>query len=97
MVSMTNCLTSMFAGIVVFSIIGFKATMVHEKCLSARNATIMELFGSNFTEGYLPAEGAVFNVTRMNGSIGNAVMPFLPECDLQKELDNVSNFLLLIF
>lgn len=86
MVSMTNCLTSMFAGIVVFSIIGFKATMVYEKCLSARNETLLELFGPSFSAMSLPEAGqmmTVNNITRM--------MPDLPVCDLQKELDNVSS------
>lgn len=91
MVSMTNCFTSMFAGIVVFSIIGFKATMVYEKCLSDRNATIYQLLGnSSYDEALLPSEGSLFNVTDTDGNSRSFVMPALPVCDLEKELDNVS-------
>lgn len=90
MVSMTNCLTSMFAGIVVFSIIGFKATMVYEKCLDSRNTTLLELLGANYSAIDLPAAGAVFNVPLGNGSMRSVIMPELPICDLEKELDNVS-------
>lgn len=86
MVSMTNCLTSMFAGIVVFSIIGFKATMVYEKCLSDRNETLLEVFGSGFASMVLPEAG---QLVRLNKNL-TVVMPELPICDLQKELDNVS-------
>lgn len=35
-VSLTNCGTSVFAGTVVFSVIGFKATKTHEACLAQR-------------------------------------------------------------
>jgi solute carrier family 6 amino acid/orphan transporter-like 15/16/17/18/20 len=90
MVSMTNCFTSMFAGIVVFSIIGFKATMVYDKCLSVRNITISGLLGNGFDETRLPPEGTVLRVLNADGSNTSVVMPLLPECDLQKELDNVS-------
>ncbi|CAH1367199.1 unnamed protein product [Tenebrio molitor] len=88
MVSMTNCFTSMFAGIVVFSIIGFKATMVYDKCLSVRNITISGLLGNGFDETRLPPEGTVLRVLNADGSNTSVVMPLLPECDLQKELDN---------
>lgn len=40
LVSLTNCGTSMFAGVVVFSVIGFKATATFDKCTDERNALI---------------------------------------------------------
>lgn len=93
MVSMTNCLTSMFAGVVVFSIIGFKATMVHEKCLETRNATLVATLGIGYDPMNLPAEGSIVNITNTAGGIDAIIMPMLKECDLQKELDNVSIFI----
>ena len=44
-VAFTNCATSMFAGIVIFAIMGFKAHTVHSKCLDNRNQTLAEIFG----------------------------------------------------
>lgn len=93
MVSLTNCFTSMFAGIVVFSIIGFKATMVYEKCLESRNATLTTLLGSNYDVENIPEAGTTFTIAT-NGSLESIVMPELPVCDLEKELDNVSFHLL---
>lgn len=90
MVSMTNCFTSMFAGIVVFSIIGFKATMVHEKCLANRTSAIESILGVEYLNHSLPAVGKMVNVTEAGGIVKNIVMPFFVECDLEKELDNVS-------
>nr|XP_012137826.1 PREDICTED: sodium- and chloride-dependent transporter XTRP3 isoform X3 [Megachile rotundata] len=89
MVSLTNCFTSMFAGIVVFSIIGFKATMVYERCLSDRNATLMNIYGQvDKIPSEIPDTGSLINITTGNGTLDNLFMPELPECDLQKELDN---------
>ncbi|XP_074034900.1 sodium-dependent neutral amino acid transporter B(0)AT3 [Leptinotarsa decemlineata] len=87
MVSLTNCFTSMFAGIVVFSVIGFKATMTFEKCLDVRNSTLYEVFGSSdFDENDLPEAGSLINV-HVGNDVISKVMPILPVCDLETELD----------
>lgn len=79
----------MFAGIVVFSVIGFKATMTYEKCLDMRNATLVDLFGAGYDQSSIPSEGTFINVSTNHGMI-TRLMPALPVCDLEKELDNVS-------
>lgn len=38
----------------------------------------------------IPATGTLLNITTGNGTLDNLIMPELPECDLEKELDNVS-------
>lgn len=41
LVSFTNCGTSMFAGVVVFAVIGFKATATFDSCVLQRDALIL--------------------------------------------------------
>ncbi|KAK9503037.1 hypothetical protein O3M35_011690 [Rhynocoris fuscipes] len=79
MVSLTNCFTSMFAGIVVFSVIGFKATLNYEKCLEERNQT-----------GLLASPGdSVFQTTPANlFELETTPATEELECDLERELGN---------
>lgn len=88
MVSLTNCFTSMFAGIVVFSIIGFKATMTFEKCLQMRSSMLAKLLGADYNASNI-LHDSTLPVTAAYEVIGK-IMLDLPVCDLQKELDNVS-------
>lgn len=64
--------------------------MIHERCLEDRNTTLMSLFGSPVSLATLPPEGSVIHVPGINGTLEKMYMPSLPECDLEKELDNVS-------
>lgn len=65
--------------------------MVYEQCLSERNSTLMSIFGhAEKIPENIPISGTLLNITSGNGSLDNLIMPELPYCDLEKELDNVS-------
>lgn len=67
--------------------------MVYEQCLSERNSTLMNIFGQpDKIPDDIPIAGVLLNMTGGNGTLDNLIMPELPQCDLEKELDNVSVF-----
>lgn len=68
--------------------------MVYEHCLTERNATLFNIFGQlDKIPDEIPATGTLLNVTTGNGTLDSLIMPELPECDLEKELDNVSRYI----
>lgn len=65
--------------------------MVYEECLAERNTLLINIFGTeDKIPDVIPEANTLLNVTTGNGSLDNLIMPKLPVCDLEKELDNVS-------
>jgi hypothetical protein len=60
--------------------------MIYERCLEERNSTLASLALSTFELTSLPPEGTIIYM----GNNETQIMPAIPECDLEKELDNVS-------
>ncbi|ODN04311.1 Sodium-dependent neutral amino acid transporter B(0)AT3 [Orchesella cincta] len=89
-VSLTNCTTSLFAGIVVFSVIGFKAHLTHKECLQHQdNKTLLMLFNTTELE-HSPPVGSLITYW-INGTKQTIPMPDIRICNLQEELDNTAS------
>eukprot|EP00795_Rhopilema_esculentum_P003772 gene3772-15054_t len=89
MVSSINCGTSIFASIVIFCILGFKATKNYQLCLSGLAAVT----GGNGTMANITATTLSTLTTAVTGATtavtgATTAAPFT--CSLQSELDNVA-------
>ncbi|CAL4082243.1 unnamed protein product, partial [Meganyctiphanes norvegica] len=77
-----NCCTAIFAAIVVFSVLGFKANLTYDECVKERDTIMLELF--NTTDVTPPPPGTMISI----GEEQDIPMPVLPYCDLQDILKN---------
>ncbi|XP_042205325.1 sodium-dependent neutral amino acid transporter B(0)AT3-like isoform X2 [Homarus americanus] len=77
-----NCCTAIFAAVVVFSVLGFKAHITYEQCIKERDSIRMEVL--NLTDGLAIAPGEMISIDGHT----EIPMPTLPKCDLQETLKN---------
>lgn len=75
-----NCCTAIFAAIVVFSVLGFKAHMQYEECINNNAEILMERFNTT--------DVTVVDKTVLHIDGTNITIPELEKCDLQETLRN---------
>ncbi|XP_064639973.1 sodium-dependent neutral amino acid transporter B(0)AT3-like [Lineus longissimus] len=93
MVSVTNCSTSLFASIIIFAVLGFKANLLFDKCEEHNNATITAHLESQWNTS-IDIQG------HHNNSFDQYVLDFnltniskvlhLKTCSLEKNLEHAA-------
>ncbi|XP_043644058.1 sodium-dependent neutral amino acid transporter B(0)AT3 isoform X1 [Drosophila teissieri] len=84
LVSVCNAVTAIYASVVIFAILGFKATVNVDRCIASNTEILVKnkLLGLNDTQGYEPA------MNLLNASEFARLQ--LSECSLAHELDNAA-------
>nr|XP_028593884.1 sodium-dependent neutral amino acid transporter B(0)AT3-like isoform X1 [Podarcis muralis] len=84
MIAAINSLTSLFASIPIFSILGFKATVAYEECLERNVKYITKAFRNES----ITVDSSAFWLSYLNGTDINKLASLkLANCDRQKFLD----------
>ncbi|XP_031572400.1 sodium-dependent neutral amino acid transporter B(0)AT3-like [Actinia tenebrosa] len=88
-ISLANCMTSLFASIVVFSILGFRASFMMAECEEKRSLGMMNLNSTiqnmNFTAMPSDQKNSIIRNTTQ------AVIDALPKCDIEKFLTEAAS------
>ncbi|XP_071529931.1 sodium-dependent neutral amino acid transporter B(0)AT3-like isoform X1 [Panulirus ornatus] len=80
-----NCCTAIFAAIVVFSVLGFKANITFDECMAKRSAILLQLNNATDADSIAPVDMLINHVDR------ELSIQDLPRCDLQETLKNTSS------
>uniref|UniRef100_H2YE63 Transporter n=1 Tax=Ciona savignyi TaxID=51511 RepID=H2YE63_CIOSA len=85
-VAVTNSLTSLLATVVIFSVLGFKATVDFESCVSTNIEILLDYYDQ--PQGSISIAGYDAFLTEKHGSVLNGTtFHNLTECSVEKNLD----------
>ncbi|XP_014475460.1 PREDICTED: sodium- and chloride-dependent transporter XTRP3 isoform X1 [Dinoponera quadriceps] len=83
LVSVCNAFTAIYASVVIFAILGFKAMSNVDKCVVSARDILMD-------KGYLPPNLTSFNLEDYESFMSNSSVNVTKPCSLSEELDNAA-------
>uniref|UniRef100_H2YE62 Transporter n=1 Tax=Ciona savignyi TaxID=51511 RepID=H2YE62_CIOSA len=85
-IALTNSFTSIFASIVIFAILGYRATLKYEDCLDGNIEILLDYYDQ--PQGSISIAGYDAFLTEKHGSVLNGTtFHNLTECSVEKNLD----------
>ncbi|CAM1298491.1 SLC6A19 (predicted) [Pycnogonum litorale] len=88
LVSLCNCMTSIFASFVIFAVIGYKATSMHDKCIESNIMVLLDNFPNLYNESTLTRDNYMDLIA--SNSTGLTGVSWLQDCNLAEELNNAA-------